>query len=262
MISDRAVDELLSLREQHMLTPRDVLEHARNPESALHPHFEWNDSKAAHAHRLEQAQHLIVQAKVRIIARPDDAPRHIRAVVQPVQVQPIAPARAAIPVERPNPPTSPTPEGSPAPSSPRWAPLIVPPSKALTRTDEEDDDIDDEGHREVSRVMRIEHRSDRPVHVDEKASAVLLRTALSELVMIRRRYAHLAALTPVFAALDQLAQAAIEPESARLTAAAHLARSLMDREGVDLQTAASRASEVHEVDRWEVLEALRSRSAG
>jgi hypothetical protein len=260
MISDRAVDELLSLREQHMLTPCDVLEHARNPESALHPHFEWNDSKAAHAHRLEQAQHLIVRAKVRILARPDDAPRHIRAVVQPVQ--PIAPAHAAIPMGRPNPPDSPTPEVSPAPSSPRWAPLIVPPSKAPTGPDEEDDDIDDDGHREVSRVMRIEHRSDKHVHVDEKAGAVLLRIALSELVAIRRRYAHLAALTPVFAALDQLAHAAVEPESSRLTAAAHLARSLMDREGLDLQTAASRASEVHEVDRWEVLEALRSRSAG
>ena len=41
------------------LDPRNVLDDARDPESPLHSHFEWDDSKAAEAHRMEQARTLI-----------------------------------------------------------------------------------------------------------------------------------------------------------------------------------------------------------
>lgn len=41
------------------LEPSAVVSAAQDPDSALHPHFEWDDTKAAHAHRLDQARDLI-----------------------------------------------------------------------------------------------------------------------------------------------------------------------------------------------------------
>lgn len=46
------------------LTPSAVVDEARDPESPLHSRFEWDDSKAAHAHRLSQARDLIVSIRV------------------------------------------------------------------------------------------------------------------------------------------------------------------------------------------------------
>lgn len=41
------------------LTPAAVVENARNPESALHRHFEWNDAAAAEKYRHQQARIII-----------------------------------------------------------------------------------------------------------------------------------------------------------------------------------------------------------
>lgn len=41
------------------LTPKSVVEAARDPENPLHPHFEWDDSVAAEKFRHEQARDLI-----------------------------------------------------------------------------------------------------------------------------------------------------------------------------------------------------------
>lgn len=41
------------------LIPAAVVDAARNPKSALHPHFEWADSVAAHKYRLDQARSMI-----------------------------------------------------------------------------------------------------------------------------------------------------------------------------------------------------------
>jgi len=49
------------------LTPSLVLEAASNPNSILHEFFEWDDEKAGHAHRLQQARNLITSVKVTII---------------------------------------------------------------------------------------------------------------------------------------------------------------------------------------------------
>lgn len=46
------------------LTPDAVLADASDPESPLHEHFEWDDSKAAAKHRLDQARSLIRSVKV------------------------------------------------------------------------------------------------------------------------------------------------------------------------------------------------------
>lgn len=42
-----------------VLYPRDVVAYAENEETALHDCFEWDDTKAGHAHRIWQARRLI-----------------------------------------------------------------------------------------------------------------------------------------------------------------------------------------------------------
>ena len=44
---------------QGRLTPDAVVNAARDSENPLHPHFEWDDTKAAEAHRRNQARTLI-----------------------------------------------------------------------------------------------------------------------------------------------------------------------------------------------------------
>lgn len=51
--------DLLRKQEKGELTPQDVLKDARNPNSPLHPFFEWSDSEAAEQYRLQQARGLI-----------------------------------------------------------------------------------------------------------------------------------------------------------------------------------------------------------
>jgi hypothetical protein len=51
--------ELLRQREHGEITPEDVLNDARNPNSPLHSFFEWDDSAAAESHRIAQARGLI-----------------------------------------------------------------------------------------------------------------------------------------------------------------------------------------------------------
>lgn|SRR5512135_67862 len=46
------------------LTPDAVVEDAKNARSPLHPYFEWDDAKAAKAHRLDQARMLIRAIKI------------------------------------------------------------------------------------------------------------------------------------------------------------------------------------------------------
>lgn len=70
MVAPEAIEEtvlqqdvearLRRLQDRHgRITPRSVVDDARNPESPLHGFFEWDDSKAAEAYRLDQARALI-----------------------------------------------------------------------------------------------------------------------------------------------------------------------------------------------------------
>ena len=63
--------ELEAIRERKggRLRPPDVVKASTAPDSPLHPAFEWNDAKAAHQHRLDQARRLIRSV---IIVRPDE----------------------------------------------------------------------------------------------------------------------------------------------------------------------------------------------
>jgi len=63
--------ELLRNEFKGELTPQDVVDDARNPNSPLHSHFEWDDSRAAEQHRLKQARGLI---KAVVAVYRDDSP--------------------------------------------------------------------------------------------------------------------------------------------------------------------------------------------
>jgi hypothetical protein len=55
-----AGERLHEIRETHgSVTPETVLDDARNPESPLHPAFEWRDEVAAERFRVGQASYMI-----------------------------------------------------------------------------------------------------------------------------------------------------------------------------------------------------------
>lgn len=55
------LDELELIRNKNggILRPEDVVEFAKNPKTALHKKFTWDNDKAAHEYRLWQARELI-----------------------------------------------------------------------------------------------------------------------------------------------------------------------------------------------------------
>lgn len=76
-----AAERLTKIKKQNgEITPRAVVDDAVNPKSPLHPCFEWDDGKAADAHRLSQARKLIGSI---VVAEVDDEPlsRETRAFV-------------------------------------------------------------------------------------------------------------------------------------------------------------------------------------
>jgi hypothetical protein len=71
-------DELLAIRAQHgVLTPAVVRDEARNVDHPLHNRFEWDDSVAGEAYRLDQAHRLIQSVRINYRA-PDQTPRQVR----------------------------------------------------------------------------------------------------------------------------------------------------------------------------------------
>jgi hypothetical protein len=62
-----ATEELEHIREINdgILRPEAVVDFAADPETALHAHFTWDDTEAAHKYRLWQAREIIrVQVQV------------------------------------------------------------------------------------------------------------------------------------------------------------------------------------------------------
>jgi hypothetical protein len=62
--------ELIRSENGGMLRPEDVVEFARNEDTALHSQFEWDDTEAAHQYRLDQARRVIRLA-ITIVRTPD-----------------------------------------------------------------------------------------------------------------------------------------------------------------------------------------------
>lgn len=85
-ITEKAIEVMSSLEDRKgRLQPNDVLEEAENVGSPLHPFFEWDDSVAAQAYRLEQARVLIGRFKITVIIEEREIviPKYIRDVKKP-----------------------------------------------------------------------------------------------------------------------------------------------------------------------------------
>lgn len=66
--------------ERGALTPRMVVDEAREPSHPLHPRFEWDDAKAGELYRREQARELIQSVKIVYRVAKGKAPeRFVRA---------------------------------------------------------------------------------------------------------------------------------------------------------------------------------------
>ena len=61
---DDLSSELEKLDGQGGITPEAVVGVASDPNNVLHAHFEWDDAKAGHAHRVQQARLLIKRVKI------------------------------------------------------------------------------------------------------------------------------------------------------------------------------------------------------
>lgn len=81
-MSDMEVAKILAAleRDNGRLVPSDVVEAARDPNSPLHQHFEWNDSEAAEKYRLDQARTLIRSVKIEVTVR--DVPLSVVSYVR------------------------------------------------------------------------------------------------------------------------------------------------------------------------------------
>lgn len=66
-----SIDTLLDLYDRDGgLRPDAVIEEARNEQSPLHEHFEWDDTEAAHRFRQSQARQLIAKVNVYTVDNP------------------------------------------------------------------------------------------------------------------------------------------------------------------------------------------------
>jgi len=91
---EQAAKELETVRSQGggVLLPENVVRAAQSKKSLLHGCFEWDDTAAAHEHRLDQARHLI--RSVRVVYDVDgadlEAPLYVSVVQSERGYQPLA----------------------------------------------------------------------------------------------------------------------------------------------------------------------------
>jgi hypothetical protein len=70
------------------LTPKELVEAARDIDSPLHNEFEWNDTKAAQKYREWQARYIISSIELEIINVPND-PTEVELEIESVEEKPI-----------------------------------------------------------------------------------------------------------------------------------------------------------------------------
>jgi hypothetical protein len=64
-MNQKMIDRIKQLEDREgRITPDVVLKDAEKSSSPLHDYFEWNDTKAAHAYRVDQARMLIRSVEV------------------------------------------------------------------------------------------------------------------------------------------------------------------------------------------------------
>lgn len=90
-------ETLETLRQQRagLLTPADVLEAGTSPASPLHACFEWEDSRAAHAFRLEQAGD-VMRSVVVSVEKPSGEAMTVRAFVSVTDAESRRPAYTSV----------------------------------------------------------------------------------------------------------------------------------------------------------------------
>lgn len=73
MAFELEVDELERLREENdgLLTVAAIVEAAKDEDSPLHKHFDWDDTHAAEKYREWQARALVQKCKITVEHRPD-----------------------------------------------------------------------------------------------------------------------------------------------------------------------------------------------
>lgn len=62
--TEEVISEILEVKEQNGLTAENLLEVAKNKNSALHDFFDWNDTSAGEKFRIYQARCLINEVKI------------------------------------------------------------------------------------------------------------------------------------------------------------------------------------------------------
>jgi hypothetical protein len=72
-----AVKEIAQRNRQHKVTPRAIVDAARDPGNPLHAQFEWDDSKAAESYRLWQARRLLATIQVFDVRTESPRPAYI-----------------------------------------------------------------------------------------------------------------------------------------------------------------------------------------
>lgn len=78
MKEERKLLTHMAQRNGGVLRVDDVLAEARQKDSVLHKHFEWNNSKAGELYRRGQARTLIQRCKITLV---DNTPVQVRAFV-------------------------------------------------------------------------------------------------------------------------------------------------------------------------------------
>lgn len=247
-VTQQALEELGELEQRGSLTPSHVLARARDPQSALHQHFEWDDSTAAERYRMHQADRLICKVRVRIIPREPEPLRQIRASVQPSSSTSCALAAVVPSTAAASASSSP-----PAPVAATEPHAAAPPAPVVSRV------AGPVGRHNGLSGVHVQRRNGQALddRVDPTLASELLETALFELQALRRRYAHLDALAPVFAELDRLTQPRAETLRQTVRDAAEFAR-VLEKDGLDRWTAADRAAQRYQTRASIVLEFLRA----
>src|SRR5512136_653723 len=75
----------LEIQNSGLLTPDIVLKDAQDPTSVLHEEFEWDDAKAAHSYRVDQARELIRSVRyVEVTTKMElSSPNYVSVTVPP-----------------------------------------------------------------------------------------------------------------------------------------------------------------------------------
>lgn len=77
-IDDPVLGKLVEMEDADKLEPELIVAEATDPSSPLHGQFEWDDSVAAHQHRLAQARQLVARYKVVKVEPSGDEVRYRR----------------------------------------------------------------------------------------------------------------------------------------------------------------------------------------